>query len=280
MTKQEQIQQWAKQELRKRDPEFVRNLEQKELQQKTEETQKGLEGKIDEVKTEIAPIKEGLEEIKEPTERMAKFLDLLKGDKGEKGETGETGPKGIDGIDGIDGINGINGKDGRLGRAGKDGKDGIDGKNGKDGKSGKDGKDGKSPETAKIIKEVIAKLKTLPENEKLDISHLRNSQQILSAIAKMNKSPEEKKFGKLDMSDQRWHGGGGAGGGAPLEEEPVGDINGVNTAYTITEATTHHIYHNGVRLRSGAGNDYTISGTALTMLWAPESGTLIHEYWI
>jgi hypothetical protein len=62
----------------------------------------------------------------------------------------------------------------------------------KDGKPGKDG-------TNADPKDVVKLLKELPEKETLDISDLRNSAQLRSAIGKL---------GKLDMNDQRWHGGG------------------------------------------------------------------------
>ena len=66
------------------------------------------------------------------------------------------------------------------------------------------------------------------------------------------------------------------------EEVCGGAINGTNTAFTLafTPVAGVILYLNGTRLRSGAGNDFTISGTAITMLYAPETGdVLIATYW-
>ena len=59
------------------------------------------------------------------------------------------------------------------------------------------------------------------------------------------------------------------------KEIPSGSINGSNTAFTLANtpiAGSEHIYLNGILQESGAGNDYTISGTSITMLTAPLTG--------
>ena len=56
---------------------------------------------------------------------------------------------------------------------------------------------------------------------------------------------------------------------------PSGTINGVNAAFTLGSTPvvgTEKIYLNGQRMFPGAGNDYTISGTAVTMLVVPITG--------
>jgi len=279
---------YAKEKLKKLDPEWLKMFDaqekEKEQQIKDQEKEKQQQLKEEEKQKKEtekeAKQEQKMEEIKKPTEKVAKFLEEVRGEKGDQGEKGDTGEQGPQGKQGMPGIDGKDGQTGKQGPSGANGSDGINGKNGKTGPKGERGDDGKDAHiTDAIIKKIISTIKSLPENERLDISHLRNSQQILSAIAKINRTPEKKeqKLGKLDMSDQRWHGGGG---GAPLLEDVVGDINGVNTTFTITTATTHIILHNGIELSEGAGNDYTISGTALEMLWAPESGTLKHRYWV
>lgn len=50
-------------------------------------------------------------------------------------------------------------------------------------------------------REVIEEIKKLKGDERLDISHLRNSHQLLAAIGKINGV-------KFNKKDQRWHGGG------------------------------------------------------------------------
>jgi len=59
------------------------------------------------------------------------------------------------------------------------------------------------------------------------------------------------------------------------KEVPSGAINGSNTAYTLANTPTsgsEHVYLNGLLQESGAGNDYTISGTSITMAVAPLTG--------
>jgi hypothetical protein len=60
-----------------------------------------------------------------------------------------------------------------------------------------------------------------------------------------------------------------------IRETPAGSINGVNTAFTLANTPlvgTEQIFLNGLLLEPGAGNDYTISGTAITMLQIPATG--------
>lgn len=62
------------------------------------------------------------------------------------------------------------------------------------------------------------------------------------------------------------------------EETPSGSINGSNTAYTLANTPTSgtlKLYLNGIRLKSGAGNDYTLSTNTITMTTAPISGDVL-----
>lgn len=62
------------------------------------------------------------------------------------------------------------------------------------------------------------------------------------------------------------------------KEVPSGSINGSNTAYTLANTPvvgSEHVYLNGQLQASGAGNDYTISGTSITYLTAPETGDVL-----
>ncbi len=62
------------------------------------------------------------------------------------------------------------------------------------------------------------------------------------------------------------------------DETPSGAINGSNTSYTLAftpVAGTLDLYLNGFRQKSGAGNDYTISGNTITMTTAPVTGDLL-----
>lgn len=61
-------------------------------------------------------------------------------------------------------------------------------------------------------------------------------------------------------------------------ETPTGAVNGSNTAYTLANtpvAGSEHVYLNGLLQEPGAGNDYTIAGTAITYLSAPQTGDKI-----
>lgn len=65
-------------------------------------------------------------------------------------------------------------------------------------------------------------------------------------------------------------------------EVPSGSINGSNADFTIANtpvAGSERVYLNGMRCFGGSGNDYTISGTTITMATAPLSGErLIVDY--
>ena len=62
------------------------------------------------------------------------------------------------------------------------------------------------------------------------------------------------------------------------KETPAGAVDGTNTTFVLANtpiAGTEHLYYNGLLLESGAGNDYTITGGTITMLFAPQSGDKI-----
>lgn len=59
-------------------------------------------------------------------------------------------------------------------------------------------------------------------------------------------------------------------------ETPSGSINGSNTSFSLANtpspASSVHLYLNGLLQEAGAGNDFTLSGSTITMLTAPISG--------
>jgi hypothetical protein len=69
--------------------------------------------------------------------------------------------------------------------------------------------------------------------------------------------------------------------GAFVPNETVGGtINGVNTTFTIANTPQYlQLYLNGQLLEPGAGNDYTISGTTITALFAPIAGDKLRAYY-
>ncbi len=61
-------------------------------------------------------------------------------------------------------------------------------------------------------------------------------------------------------------------------ETPTGLVNGVNDTYVLANTPkvgTESVYINGLLQDSGAGNDYTISGDTITMLYLLTSGDKI-----
>ena len=60
---------------------------------------------------------------------------------------------------------------------------------------------------------------------------------------------------------------------------PSGSINGSNTAFTLASSPNPtgslKLRKNGITLKSGAGNDFTLSGGTITMAVAPESGDVL-----
>jgi len=62
------------------------------------------------------------------------------------------------------------------------------------------------------------------------------------------------------------------------KEVPSGSVNGSNATFTLANTPTsgsEHVYLEGLLLKSGSGNDYTISGATITMLTAPLTGEKI-----
>ena len=69
----------------------------------------------------------------------------------------------------------------------------------------------------------------------------------------------------------------GGGGVWANEEGPAGQINGVNMTFTVanapTPATSLRLVLNGLTLRSGADNDFTLSGNTITFAYPPTAGS-------
>lgn len=61
-------------------------------------------------------------------------------------------------------------------------------------------------------------------------------------------------------------------------EAPSGDINGVNTSYTLANTPasgTVEVILNGLQQEPGSGKDYTISGDTITFAVAPDTGDIL-----
>lgn len=66
-------------------------------------------------------------------------------------------------------------------------------------------------------------------------------------------------------------------------ETPVGIINNSNKIFTLAfapnPASSLQLFKNGVLLRVGAGNDYTLSGVNVTLTVAPGSNDVLLAYY-
>jgi hypothetical protein len=61
-------------------------------------------------------------------------------------------------------------------------------------------------------------------------------------------------------------------------ETPGGPVNGINVTFSLVGSAVTgsvELYKNGVRQKPGAGNDYTVSGTVITMALAPLTGAIL-----
>lgn len=65
-------------------------------------------------------------------------------------------------------------------------------------------------------------------------------------------------------------------------ETPSGSVNGSNTSFSLASTPQNsslELFWNGVLLEPGSGNDYTISGTTITMLFTPATGDKLRAYY-
>lgn len=182
--------------------------------------------------------------------------NILKDIKGEKGERGEKGEKGDRGEKG-DSIVGPIGPVGPQGFPGK----GIKGERGPRGLSGEPGKDGKDGRPGKDvdIKPIIKKLKAVLQEE---------LEKIREEVRR-----REKMGGRRQIS-----GGGFNENRFVWSETPTGNVNGSNTTFTLANTPysgSVRLVVNGMRMKEGSGNDYTISGATITMATAPPTGSNI-----
>ncbi|MBD3207725.1 hypothetical protein GF319_15455 [Candidatus Bathyarchaeota archaeon] len=153
-----------------------------------------------------------------------------------------------------------------------------------------------SKEISRIEKEV-KKITDAIKKQKTSREELFVLQDISSNLKDLNKKtlsqplPMENGFLMVKMSEaqiqeladklrrQIGFGGkkkvGGSGQGYVDKETPTGSIDGSNTTFTLDRtpnpAASLQLYLNGLLLKEGTGNDYTIDGKEITMLYAPEA---------
>lgn len=192
--------------------------------------------------------------LAETTKKSAMELkaEYIKGDKGDKGDEGYTPIKGVDYFtdnevsdvaqyvkktvkDEVRPVKGVDYSDGEPGKPGKNGTDGLDGTDGKDGKNGTDG----SPDSPL---QIARKLNTL--KELVDSSVIRGLPTLESFVKQIKTGKllelRDIKGARMDMNDQRWHGGGSSGTGSVTSVSVV-TANGVSASVanpTTTPALT------------------------------------------
>lgn len=141
-------------------------------------------------------------------------------------------------------------------RDGSDGKDGVDGK---DGISGKDGADGKDADIQEVISLILRELPIEGLEEKIDI--------LKKEMTRLRQMPLGRAMGPSVITPR------------PLSNiTPTGSINGSNTAFVLPKAPktdSERVYLNGVRMRKGSDNDYTVSAKTITFNTAPLTDDII-----
>lgn len=169
-------------------------------------------------------------------------------------------------------------------------------------KDGKDGKDG-SPDTPLQIVDKLNSLEGV-----LDPKVIKDFPEIAALVDMVVKALKEKRLlelkdikgARLDMNDQRWHGGGlttvahdstltgsgtsssplsvvSSGGGFTYNEVVAGSGTSFTLAATPTAGTVS-VFGGGQRLTPGIGNDYTISGTTITTVNSYSAGQILADY--
>ena len=184
---------------------------------------------------------------------------IKKGDKGEKGMKGDRGLVGPPGDPGKHGKDGVDGRDANeevvakkvLGMIPKpiDGKDGING----------------SPDTPIQIAE---KLNTL--EEKVDITVIRGLQKTIQVL--------QRNIQDVKKRDYMGGGGGSSSGGTWYTEVPTGTIDGANMTFTVANTVgssgkSMFLLYNGQVQEYGT--HFTVSGSTITMTFAPETGSAL-----
>ena len=187
---------------------------------------------------EFNEIANGIKEIIKDEVRPIKGVDYFDGEKGDKGDDSFVpGPKG---------------------------RDGINGKNGKDGADG-------SPDTPEQIAEKLNTLEGAVSVKVIkDLPAAITPEDVMKAIGKSKTFQIEKKHIKgFDMSDQRWHGGGGTSSGVTSvgATSPITSTGGTTPVISTSIATNKLVGRGsagtGVMEEITLGTNLSLSGTTL-----------------
>ena len=245
---------------------------------------------IKQAKDEITPIRGKDYYTPDEIEEIKKEITPVKGEDyfdGQDGEDGYTPKKGVDYFDGKDAD-----------------EEKIIAEIVKKIPEPKAGKDGISPDP----KDVITEIKKLVGNDRLDISNIRNGEQLAGMLRKGGKMGQMLHGGGI--SDIRDEGvkilnisaldfigagvtlsyqangvvvvsiPGGSGANQANNEIPGGAIDGGNTVFTLANSpvnTSLMLYLNGQLLT--LTEDYTLVGANLTLINAPLSGGILRAFY-
>lgn len=139
-------------------------------------------------------------------------------------------------------------------------------------------------------------LELLQEQEQLDAKFIKGWEQEINKIKNQVSSIVARRLGNIRDVDTEgvqngqtlvyqngvWTVGNPSGGisFAYVAEVPTGTVNGVNTSFTLSQTPMTNsaiLQVNGQVQR--LGTDYTVTGTALEMLWTPQTGDTLFIYY-
>lgn len=241
------------------------------------------------------------------SKRKSVIEGILKGDDGKTGARGKSGSQGVRGVAGTQGVVG------ETGSVGKTGKQGVTGK------KGGDGKDGKSVSVQEVVREVMKKIqvptatqiakkvktpkqvtifgketKSLSEKEIQKIVEdilpefipKGGGKGYLNEITDIDSEGMEAGYvlkRKADDSGFEWAAEtAGVGNNFSDNETPSGTVNGSNAVFTLAQTPNPvgslQLFVNGQLLTAG-GEDYTLSGTTVTMVTAPPTTSIINAFY-
>ena len=148
-------------------------------------------------------------------------------------------------------------------------------------------KDGKAPTSSEIISLIRPLIPVPIKGDDGKAFPVEKAKIILNQMFDEMKKDFAQKFqqsAERTMSVARRGGLLGLGGQSVIVPRPLsniiptGSINGINKDFILPKAPTKNgerVYLNGVRMRSGSSNDYTIAGKILTFNTAPLTGDII-----
>lgn len=196
---------------------------------------------------------------------VAKMLSQLQVLKGEKGDTGEKGYTPIKGVDYFT----DNEIESIIRYIQSFVKDGVDGIQGPKGDRGRDGVDGKTPDTNKIVKEVMSKVRNGKDGVSPNVKEVAKE-----AVALINTNPDQEFVTLKQLTEFLRRGGfrGGAGTttsttGAFTTVTVTPTPDDTTLVYTASSAITAvnvngSIYIDGT---SAMGGTISISGVTITL---------------